>query len=81
MLTAQHDHGVAYLYVNESDGLVLDEETEFILKGLRVAGHDSNTVAFKLKSGETKLIKLERDAMDGKGTSLKQAIAYDIYKE
>ena len=38
VLSAQHDWGMAYLYVNESEGHILEETDSFQLEGLSVVG-------------------------------------------
>lgn len=42
VLSAKHDWGIAYLYVNDSLHYVLEETVDFELEGLHVADSDTD---------------------------------------
>jgi len=55
----RHGGGIAYLYVNNTDKLTLEEELEFQLTGLEIEGKPGETkVEIKVGPGQKKLFKL-----------------------
>lgn len=73
----RHGGGIAYLYVNETSNLLLEEEIEFNLVGLEIEDAPGETTAeIKVGPGEKKLLKIR--ATEGQW-KISTAVAYGIY--
>lgn len=73
----RHGGGIAYLYVNETSDLLLEEEIEFQLVGLEIEDAPGESkVEVKVGPGEKKLLKIRSTEGQWKISS---AVAYGIY--
>lgn len=73
----QHADGICYLYVNNTEKEILEEEIEFTLQGLEIEDKPGErTLEFKVGPGQEKFIKLKSISTPWK---IRTGIAYGIY--